>query len=187
MARQQDTRRLALERAHALLHAHGVSSVTMDDVAAGIGIRKASLYHHFPGGKEELLVTLALDSVQALERSLHAALTGPVSTAQRLRAVIGWHRGSPRGTQARLREVAAALSGVHQERVLGVLIAQLFTPLERIFTDGLASGELRPHAPRRVATAFLAVLSGLDETGMAPQSEAEVQEILDLFLHGLAT
>lgn len=185
LARQQDTRRLALECAHDLLHERGVHGFTMDDVAAGIGVRKASLYHHFPGGKEALIVELALRTLDGLDTRLHAALHGQSTTAQRLRAVIDWHRGGPQGTQARLREIAATLPGPHQHRVLQALITQLFTPIEQVFLDGQARGELRPHDARRMGVAFLAVLSGLDETGMPPQSDAEVTAVLTLFLRGL--
>jgi AcrR family transcriptional regulator len=49
--------------------AHGFRTVSMDDLAAELGMSKKTLYAHFPS-KEELVKTVLLDKVQEVETDL---------------------------------------------------------------------------------------------------------------------
>lgn len=71
-----------------LLGAKGFDAMTMDDVAQGVGIAKASLYKHF-NSKEDLCcaaMVQVLERVRAFVGSLDAA-AAPV---EQLRAVVRW-------------------------------------------------------------------------------------------------
>jgi TetR/AcrR family transcriptional regulator, regulator of autoinduction and epiphytic fitness len=77
-----------LDAAHTLLGKYGYDAMTMDDVAAEVGIAKASLYKHFPA-KETLasrtmirLFNRTVDRLQALPANL--------SAIERLRAMLEW-------------------------------------------------------------------------------------------------
>lgn len=50
------SRERLLTMAEKLFSQKGYHSVTLRDIAAETGIRQASLYHHAPGGKEELFI-----------------------------------------------------------------------------------------------------------------------------------
>lgn len=54
---RQPTRERILHTAAALFAQHGYHGASMRDIAAGTGLRAASLYNHFPG-KEELLLAV---------------------------------------------------------------------------------------------------------------------------------
>lgn len=73
-----------------LLAEKGYDSMTVDEVAANVGIAKASLYTHF-ASKEELA---AAAMVRVLERAIAFTESAPVqamsSSADRLRAVVNW-------------------------------------------------------------------------------------------------
>jgi AcrR family transcriptional regulator len=51
-----ESRERVLQQAEHLFSERGYAAVTLRDIAAGLGIRQASLYHHVPGGKEQLYV-----------------------------------------------------------------------------------------------------------------------------------
>ena len=51
--------------AERLFAERGYKAVTLRDIAQELGIRQASLYYHFPGGKEELYVTVTERGLQA--------------------------------------------------------------------------------------------------------------------------
>lgn len=59
-----DVRRVAL----ALFHERGYENTSMRDIAAALGVRKASLYHHVES-KQELLLAAALDAGELLLRT----------------------------------------------------------------------------------------------------------------------
>jgi AcrR family transcriptional regulator len=182
---RQDTHALALARASELLHLHGYLGLSMDDVATGTGVRKASLYHHFPGGKEQMVLELAMNVMQDFETRLLAALEGVRGVRAQLTAVIRWRQDGPVGTERRIREAAAYLSAPGQAQIFTALMGQLFTHIEAIFLNGIRDGELRPHNTRLISTAFMAVLSELSELGQPLHSAAEIHEVLDLFLGGV--
>jgi len=74
-----------------LLAEKGFEAMTVDEVAADVGIAKASLYKHFPS--KELLAAAAM--VKVLERALafleSTAKASPVlSPLDRLKAVVRW-------------------------------------------------------------------------------------------------
>ena len=68
----QDTRTLALGAARDLLHQYGYLGVSMDAVAERVHVRKASLYHHFPEGKEQLVLLIADTAISAETATVRA-------------------------------------------------------------------------------------------------------------------
>ncbi|MEJ2089095.1 MAG: TetR/AcrR family transcriptional regulator [Gammaproteobacteria bacterium] len=62
----------------------GYEGATLSQLAAATGLGKASLYHHFPGGKAEMAAILLRESVAELERVAFARLSSGRPPAQRL-------------------------------------------------------------------------------------------------------
>jgi AcrR family transcriptional regulator len=77
-----------LETAHALLGSRGYDLMTMDDVAAGVGIAKGSLYKHFDS-KEELA---AAAMVRLLNRTVLTLQSYPeaLSPGAKLEQLLTW-------------------------------------------------------------------------------------------------
>ncbi|KEO85285.1 TetR/AcrR family transcriptional regulator [Tumebacillus flagellatus] len=51
-----DTKALMIENATKLFQQHGYKAVGLNDILKACNITKGALYHHFPNGKEELLI-----------------------------------------------------------------------------------------------------------------------------------
>lgn len=77
-----------LDATHALLATKGYDLTTMDEVAAEVGIAKASLYKHFPS--KEALATAAM--VRTVERTLTVIDQFPPEQGamESLRALLAW-------------------------------------------------------------------------------------------------
>ena len=71
-----------------LLGEKGFDAMTMDDVAQGVGIAKASLYKHF-NSKEDLCCA-AMVQVLGRVRSYVSALDAAAAPVEQLRAVVRW-------------------------------------------------------------------------------------------------
>ena len=80
-----------LSSVNRLLAEKGFDAMTVDEVAADVGIAKASLYKHF-ASKEELA---AAAMVQVLDRAL--ALLTELEADSQVAPLAGW-RGAARGT-----------------------------------------------------------------------------------------
>src|ERR1700734_2755676 len=64
-----------------LLSDQGYTATGLSQVLAESGVSNGSLYHHFPGGMEELAVTALEASGQAVAHALREALDGAQSAA----------------------------------------------------------------------------------------------------------
>ena len=69
-----ESRMRLLDAAERLFHERGYSAVSMADIATATGIRKASLYHHVPGGKEELFVEVSVRTFERHKEGMSKAL-----------------------------------------------------------------------------------------------------------------
>ncbi len=74
-----------------LLAEKGFDAMTVDEVAADVGIAKASLYKHFPG-KEELAAA-AMVSVLRRAQAFLDALPAQACAMDKLRSVVAWAMG----------------------------------------------------------------------------------------------
>jgi AcrR family transcriptional regulator len=86
------SRRLILDTAARLLRSGGYHQTTLREIAQAVGIRKASLYHHF-ASKEEIVEAVVNDGVRFVQDAVVAALAGMdgASPRQRLEAAITAH------------------------------------------------------------------------------------------------
>jgi AcrR family transcriptional regulator len=147
-ARQLQFREEAiLDATHSLLGTVGYDAMTMDDVAASVGIAKGSLYKHFDS-KEEL-ATAAMIRLLDRSRDTLAAMPASHSAAQKVRALLTW------ALQERLRGGVPYLpsSGrdleeylLTHERYLGAVLA-LNAELMKLIDAAKASGEIRTDLP----------------------------------------
>lgn len=92
---RSDAKQALLLRLKAVFVTHGYTGASLSRLAAASGLGKASLYHHFPGGKEEIAGTLLRDAVGELQQHVFApilvATDAPLKrgdAARRLRRTI---------------------------------------------------------------------------------------------------
>jgi TetR/AcrR family transcriptional regulator, lmrAB and yxaGH operons repressor len=57
-----------------LFRQYGYDGVTLSKISQATGLGKASLYHHFPGGKDEMVETVLIALEQGLEQIMGEAL-----------------------------------------------------------------------------------------------------------------
>jgi TetR/AcrR family transcriptional regulator, lmrAB and yxaGH operons repressor len=68
-----------------LFRQHGYDGATLTKISEATGLGKASLYHHFPGGKDEM-VEAVLDYLETwLDRYILQTLASPGNASERLR------------------------------------------------------------------------------------------------------
>lgn len=91
-------RRLILDRAARLLRSNGYHQTSLREIAEAVGIRKASLYHHFRS-KEEIVEAVVNDGVRLVHQAvLHALeVAGEATPRQRLKAAITAHLAALHG------------------------------------------------------------------------------------------
>ncbi len=71
--------------------AQGVKGATLRTIAARTGMRTASLYSYFPGGKDELVSTALAEGLGAFYREVAAALRADEGAQENLRRLVLAH------------------------------------------------------------------------------------------------
>ena len=88
MTSQPATRELLIEQISRVFIRKGYDGATLTNLAAETGLSKASLYHHFPGGKPEMAAALTRHAIATLQRMAYACLSDAKPPAQRISGFI---------------------------------------------------------------------------------------------------
>lgn len=175
--------------AERLFAERGYKAVTLRDIAQELGIRQASLYYHFPGGKEELYVTVTERGLRAHAEGLTQAIrdAGPHLEAQ-LRAVLHWLVTHPPVDLARmLLADFPAVSEEHARRLTQLAVDSLVQPIESMIAAARERSEARVGNERLAAALVLSTAEGIIATSRltSRQPDELVSEALEILFSGL--
>lgn len=181
----RDTRTQALTITEALLHKRGYFGLSLKDVAAGIGVKKATLYHHFPGGKDELMMATAHRMLDVDAAGFAQAITSSETAYDRLLAVARWWFSEQRQTERMLREISRQIPEIHQREVFRAFEAQLYGQIRHVMVEGVARDDLPPHDTEFSAWMFMGLLSELGDVPQLAARKQVAEQMLELFWHGV--
>lgn len=181
----QDTREVALAVTRTLLHELGYQGVSMDAVAAASGVRKATLYYHFPQGKAELVLEIADRAIARDAQGIAEAIAAHSKTRSRLIAIATFLFAESVQTGTVLRDAMRFMESGHQERVYSAFHQHHYTQIRGVWETGVSAGELRAHDTERSAWAFLDLVSEMGGGGELPRDAALAAWIVDLMIDGL--
>ncbi len=83
-----DTKSLIIETATALFQQKGFKSVGLNEILKVCKITKGSLYHHFPNGKEELLIACLRSMNEAITDDMERIFSQHSTTLDATRALV---------------------------------------------------------------------------------------------------
>lgn len=141
-ARQRATRATILAQAADLFWAKGYTATSMTEVAASLGMQKASLYHHIRT-KESLLFELSVESLQHMIDA--ATAVADVAPLARLEALIEAHVVTLLGEQSKHATALTELRALSkQERSIVTDLRDRYEQIaEEAIRGAQASGHLR--------------------------------------------
>ena len=120
------------------------------------GLQKASLYHHFPGGKNEMLETAVLATIVELERRVFRFLDTNDDAAKRIAQVLGGFEIYTNGGRRSCLLAVIAQSSV-AENFKSRIGAQFSAWIAHLSTTLVEFG----HGPKRADTLALETLETL--------------------------
>lgn len=122
----------------------GLAAVTMQDIAAMMEMRHASLYYYIPQGKEQLYV-------QVIERTMHkhyVGLTDAIASAgdnfrAQMHAVAIWFASHPPLDLGRIvRSDLPILNDADAEHIINMSLQSLRLPIANALRTVVANGQL---------------------------------------------
>lgn len=185
-----EARERVLEAAERLFAERGYTAVTLRDIAAAVGIRHASLYHHAPGGKEELFVEVTERNLRRHQAGLEQAIGQAAPEVRaRLHAAADWLLSQPPMDLVRmLHSDMPAIDPVHAERLTWMAYTALLSPVERVLDDACQRGEITHDAPALVAGGVVGLIESLHAVPSSALEQSRVgmaYTLLDTLLYGL--
>lgn len=186
----RDSTQRVLDVAETLFMDRGYNAITLRDIADELGIKQASLYYHFPGGKEQLFQAMAERMFERHRQGIAAAIAANEGDLRgQLRDVAAWFSSQrPMKFMGMLHADLAALSPEHKEQLAQIAHGAMFHPMRQCFVDAQVRGEIRTMHPDLLAGCFLWLMDGLSygeaQTG-APPRQVMAEEIISMMLDGL--
>lgn len=191
---RQERVELILQTAEAVLAEKSYHEMSMDEIAARVGIAKGTIYLHFPS-KEDLVVALFKKSMTSTLDGVAQAFAQPLSARERLKLILVQAYGTQRKRQSQLF-MSVFTSGafrketIEKEFSMRDYFAQLSGYIIQILEDGKATGEFDTAISTRVLlTTFLALLNRptyeqfLGENLLSPEDLAE--QVGRVYFHGI--
>lgn len=186
---RSEARERVLRVAERLFSERGYSSVTLRDIAGELGIRQASLYHHVPGGKEQLFVEVTERALERTRVALERAITEAGDCLRdQLSRVAAYLLSQPPFDLARMiRSDMPAISEAQARRLTRIALDSLLVPIELACKAARDRGEHHMPHERLLAGSFLAIIETVQVsqrfTPLPAQKMADM--MIDVLIDGL--
>jgi len=185
-----DARERVLDAAEKLFAKKGYTAVTLRDIAAEVGIRHTSLYHHVPGGKEELFVEV---TERHLKRHREGLLYAIDHAGQDLRvqlhAVADWLLSQPPLDLVRMvHSDMPAIDPLQAQRLSTMALECMIIPILAALESARQRGEIEHHDLGLIAGGLFGMIESLysvPENALEQSRQIMAYELIDVLLNGL--
>jgi TetR/AcrR family transcriptional repressor of lmrAB and yxaGH operons len=149
-----------------LLRRQGYSATGLDQILVQAGATNGSLYHHFPGGKEELALAALGASAEAIRRGIESTFAAHDEPTEALRAWITFRISELEADPLAGCPIApAALDSALSSPALRAASDEAFASWESVLTKHLRRGGVaKPDATARVVLSAIEGALLLDRT-----------------------
>jgi AcrR family transcriptional regulator len=179
-----------LHVAEALFSERGYKLVTLQHIADALGIKQASLYFHFPDGKEQLYVAVMERAFARHRVGLETAIASAGETLEgQLRAAVHWLLSQPVLGFGRMMSVdMPAISAEAAARLSAAGYQAVLLPLESAFRRAHEAGQICASDCILLAGSLLAIVESihhLPELWRDDPKHTLMDTMIDVFLNGL--
>jgi AcrR family transcriptional regulator len=170
-----DSRQRMIQSAAVLIRERGVEATSFTDVISHSGAPRGSIYHHFPGGKEQLVE----EATRYAGEFLCAGIVAALRTGDAGAAIAGFAEHwikvlRDTGYGAGCPVVAATVDGTARIRVAA---GEAFASWEELLADGLEPHVGDPDRARSIATLAVAAIEGAVVLARAQRSTGPVERV----------
>lgn len=180
--KQKAVRDQILRTAADLFRERGFRATTLDDIAARLGMSKASLYTHFRA-KEEMLAAISRETIDSFTRELGLVLASDLSPEDKLRRIVREHVRFAIANRSFLTVFFTEETYLPAQfaRILAARKDRYDKGVESVIADGIRRGVFRDVPPRLVVFGLLGMVNWLYKW-YNPRGRWGAEEIASAFL-----
>ena len=184
------SRERLLDIAERLFSERGFAAVTLRSIAQELGLSHASLYYHFPGGKEELFIAVTRRSIEGHGRALAAIVergSGDIRT--QLFGIAEWFLSQPPLDLIRMAQSdMPVLKTEDARRLTDLLYGEILQRLQGVLGAAAAAGKISCPDPGLVGGALVGLVESfhsIPEYAVRGSRLNMAKEMIDIVLRGL--
>ncbi len=169
----------------------GYAATTLRDISAELGVSHASLYYHFPGGKESLFEAVTEKSVLHHGDGLARAMAeGGTHLRGRMLGAAAWLLSNPPMDLIRMAETdMPALPEAVARRLMELIYVKMLLPITVAFEEARVAGEIEAGTDSgMVASALFGMLESLHAAPVAYVRKSKIEmagELIVIMLKGI--
>jgi len=179
-----------LDIAERLFMERGYQAVKLKHIADALDIKQASLYYHFPGGKESLFVAVVQRTFHRHRAGLEDALAQATgSWEEQMRSVAYWFLSQP--PMDLLRMVNSDLTAIDKQtadQLMWEAFKVFIYPIQMLFNRVNDDETIREEDSGLMAGMFISVVTGIhqlkDEWSEMTKEEM-VDRVIDIMIWGM--
>ncbi len=178
MGARSDTRQKMLLSSVALLRERGAGGVTVDAVLSKSQSPRGSVYHHFPGGRREIISeALRLAGGTISDIIEQATALGSVGALRRLGKM--WNKLLlDSDFNAGCPVVSVAVGGSADDQHLQPVVAEIFQRWHQALAEAIIADGVDTQRARRLATTAVAAIEGAIILCRVERSTAPLNDVL---------
>lgn len=139
-----EAREKVIAVADRLFSERGYKAVMLTEIAAAVGVRHPSLYHHFPQGKEQLYTEVMERNLKLHQRGLERSIAdAQPDVRSQLCAAAEWFLSQPPMDLMRLiHSDMPAIDPASAKRLVDLSYVALMLPIKLLLQDAVQRGEI---------------------------------------------
>jgi AcrR family transcriptional regulator len=174
-----DARERMIQSAALLFREHGVEGTSFSDVLDHSGAPRGSIYHHFPGGKAELVEETTRYAGDFIAGGLAAALERKDPAAALRSFANVWRKGLRESDYQAGCTIVAATLGSDPTPAVRDAAAAAFARWEELLTTAFERRGVERERARSLATLAIAAIEGAVVVARAQRSTAPLERVAD--------
>ncbi len=157
----KDTRTRMIETTAGLVHRQGFHGTSLNEILEQSGTPRGSLYYHFPGGKEELVLEATRQGVAIVTQALSEVLTDSPDPADGVRVFVEAAAHELRGSGYVFGcPVAPIILDSPESSALAEVCREALKEWQRVLVEGLGSAGIERGRAESLATVIVCGVEG---------------------------
>jgi AcrR family transcriptional regulator len=181
----RETRQLALDAVARLIQQHGYNGVSMSTLAEASGVRKATLYHHFPDGKEALVAEMLEGMIRQHGQGYDAAIAKGKTVKSKLEHILAFALKESSAVNHVMSDSLRFIAKDKEAQLGQLFITNQYLKIRRVIEEGITTGELRKHDATLSTWMFLSLMGELGALEDHVSKTTFPRDVVNLFLKGL--